>query len=338
MGAAAALVEGMRRAARARAVLAGTFALTLLIAVPLTLALRGMLASQVGASSVAEAAKGVDYGWWEEYLSHATGLGTTFVPSIIGFAAVLRNLSDLLDNVPLATTIAGAVAAWLVVWSFLSGGIIDRLARDRPTRSSGFFAAAGTHFPALARLGLLSLIAYGVLFRWLHPLLLDTLYGRLIRDTAVERRAFVVRLVLYLAFALVMVLVNLAVDYARIRIVVEDRRSALGALFASVRFVKRHGVTVWVLYLLNGGLFIVLIGAYRIVASDAAPGAAAWYALVAGEIYVLARHFLKLTCYASETALFQSRLAHAGYTAAPPLTWPESPAAESIVNAEPRRP
>jgi hypothetical protein len=35
--------------------------------------------------------------------------------------------------------------------------------------------------------------------------------------------------------------------------------------------------------------------------------------------------------WASETSLFQARLAHAGYVAAPVPTWPDSPAAEAIV-------
>jgi hypothetical protein len=297
-----------------------------------------MLAAHVGDSVVGSFSGGVDYGWWQEYLSQATGLGTTFVPAIIGFGAVLHNLSDLLDNVPLATTIAGAVGAWVVIWSFLSGGIIDRLARDRATRASGFFGAAGAHFPALARLGLLALIVYAALFRWVHPLLLGDFYERVIRDTTEERRAFGIRLLLYVAFALILALVNLTIDYARIRIVVEDRRSALGAVIASLRFVRRQAGTVWLLYFLNGGLFIVLIGAYRIVANGAAPGGAPVYTLLVGELYVLGRHFLKLVFYASETALFQSRLAHAGYTAAPPILWPESPAAESIANAEPGHP
>jgi hypothetical protein len=42
-----------------------------------------------------------------------------------------------------------------------------------------------------------------------------------------------------------------------------------------------------------------------------------------------------LVWLASAVALFQDRLAHAGYTAAPPLTWPESPAAEAIGYAAP---
>lgn len=335
MRAAAALAEGLRRAARAPAIVAGTFALTLCVALPLAIALRAMLAAHFDESRVAEAAlSGADYRWWQEFLAQATGLGTTFVPSVIGFGAVLQNISGILDNVPLATTVAGAVGAWLLVWSFLSGGVIDRLARDRPTRSAGFFAACGAHFPALVRLGALALAAYTAIFWWVQPLLLTRVYGRLTRDMPVERTAFLTRVLLYAVFGAVLIAVNLVFDYARIRIVVEDRRSAIGSLAGALRFIRRHAGTVGALYLLNGVLFVALAGLYAAVARGASPaGAAAWVLFAAGEMYILARHYLKMAFYASETALFQSRLAHAAYTAAPPVEWPESPAAESIANA-----
>ena len=57
--------------------------------------------------------------------------------------------------------------------------------------------------------------------------------------------------------------------------------------------------------------------------------------LLLGQAYIVARHYLKLVFYASETALFQAELAHAAYTAAPAVVWPDSPAAEAIVNAGP---
>jgi hypothetical protein len=337
MHATAAVREGLRRTARAPAVLAGTFVLTLLVALPLTIALRAMIAAHLGSSLAGEAMlRGADYGWWQEFVAQATGLGTTFVPSIIGFGAVLQNLSNVADNVPLATTVAGAVAAWLVLWSFLSGGIIDRLARDRATRSAGFFGACGAHFPASIRLGVIALAAYGAIFRWVQPLMRETIYSRFTLNETVERRAFLVRLAVYLAFAIVLVAVNLVFDYARIRIVVEDRRSAIGSVIASLRFIRRNVLAVSGVYVLNTLLFLALIGIYAAVAGGRAPGgAAAWAMLAAGEIYILLRHYLKLTFYASETALFQATLAHAGYTASPPVVWPDSPAAESIVNAVP---
>jgi hypothetical protein len=334
MGPLAAVREGLRRAARAPALVAGTFALTLLVSIPLALALRGMLAAHLGSSLMAEsAAKGANYEWWQEFLGQATGLGTTFVPSIVGFAAVLLDLSNLLDHVPMATTIAGVTAAWLVLWSFLSGGVIDRLARNRATRSAGFFGACGAHFGAIARLGLLALVAYWALFAFLHPLLFEDLFGRVTYDTTIERRAFLIRLALYAAFGLVLVAVNLVVDYARVRLVVEDRRSALGALLAGGRFARRHAGTVLAVYLGNAALFLLLLLVYALVAPRAASPVA--WTLAAGEIYIISRHFLKLAFYASETALFQSRLAHAAYTAAPPIVWPDSPDAESIANAAP---
>ena len=128
--------DGVRRVNAAPMVLAGMYLLTLLVALPLSLALRGMIAAHLGDSLFADRlASGASYDWWQEFLAQASGLGTTFVPSIIGFGAVLDNLGGLLDNLPMATTIAGATAAWLVLWSFLSGGVLDRYARMRPTRT-----------------------------------------------------------------------------------------------------------------------------------------------------------------------------------------------------------
>jgi hypothetical protein len=64
-------------------------------------------------------------------------------------------------------------------------------------------------------------------------------------------------------------------------------------------------------------------------------GLSMWLVFGLGELYILARHYLKLLFYASETVFFQGALAHAAYTAAPALVWPDSPAAETIGNAEP---
>jgi len=60
-----------------------------------------------------------------------------------------------------------------------------------------------------------------------------------------------------------------------------------------------------------------------------------WLTLIAGEMTMAALMFVALALLASGTALFQSRLAHASYTASPTIEWPESPAAEAITNASP---
>jgi hypothetical protein len=340
MTALSAFRDGVRRVNGAPWVVAGMFTVTLLVALPLSIALGGMIEAHLGPSLTAETlAAGVDHGWWQEFSAQAAGLAQTFAPSIIGFGAVLDNLSGLFDNLPLAATITGATVAWLVIWSFLSGGVLDRFARNRPTRSAGFFAACGIHFWRFVRLGVLGWFVFAFLFQVLHPLLFEDAYARLTRDATAERTAFAIRAAGYAIFGAVLVFCAMLFDFARVRIVVEDRRSALAALVASVRFVRRHFGRVAALYLLNGAAFALLLAVYAIAAPGAPRSGLHMLAvLVIGELYILARHYLKLLFYASQTALFQGELAHAEYTAAPAVVWPDSPAVEAITNAEPAAP
>jgi hypothetical protein len=328
--------DGIRRVNGAPMVVAGMFAVTLFLALPLSYALRGMISAHLGESMAADsAAAGTNYDWWQEFAAQASGLGKTFVPSIVGFGAVLDNMSGILDNLPLASAIAGVTAAWLIVWSFLSGGVVDRLARGRRTRAHGFFAACGVHFWRLLRLGAIALIAYAFLFQYVHAWIFSKAVESLTRDVAVERVAFAYRAAGYLVFGGLLVACNIIFDYARIRIVVEDRRSAIGGLLAGGRFVRRHAAAAVGLYALNAVAFLLLIGIFAVIAPGA-PGSG-WsmaFALAIGEAYIVARLYLKLLFYGSETALFQGALAHAAYTAAPAVVWPDSPAAESIANAD----
>ena len=75
------------------------------------------------------------------------------MPAIIGFAAVLKNLSDLADARTLVPALAGAVGAQVVLSIFLAGGVLDRLARDRAVGAHAFFAACGAWFWRFLRLG-----------------------------------------------------------------------------------------------------------------------------------------------------------------------------------------
>jgi hypothetical protein len=337
MTAPAAFRDGIRRVNGAPAVVLGMFAVTLFVALPLSYALREMIAGYLGHSLAAEqAAAGTNYDWWQEFSSQASGLATTFVPTIVGFGAVLDNLSGFLDNTGLATSIAGATAAWLVLWSFLSGGVIDRFARGRPTRSHGFFAACGMHFWRFLRVGAVAWLVYAFFFQYVHGWIFTGIVGTLTHNLTVERTAFAYRVGGYVLFVLLLVICNIVFDYARVRIVVEDRRSAIGALLAGGRFAARHAGGVVGLYALNAVAFLLLVSIYAAIAPGA-PGAGVsmWLVLALGEAYILARHYLKLLFYASETAFFQGALAHAGYTAAPAVEWPDSPAAETIENADP---
>jgi hypothetical protein len=328
-GAAAVVADGWRRVVRAPWLVVGAWTAMWLASLPLGLVLHTELEASFGASlEAARATRGVPWHWWAEFMEQAQGLGTTFTPNILGFAAVLTNLSDFVDNAALPAVLAGWLAVWLVLWAFLSGGFLDRLARQRPTYATGFFGACGLHFGRMLRLGVLAWMLYAVLFALLHPALFEKLQPWATRDLASERTAFLLYAVLMAAFLLLLVAVNVLIDYARIRLVVEDRRSAFGALVAASRFILRHPGPVVAVYALNAAIFLLVVLVYAL----AAPRAhwPVWAALFIGQLYLVARLEVKLAFYASQTALFQSRLAHAEYTAAPALEWPESPAAEAL--------
>jgi len=200
----------------------------------------------------------------------------------------------------------------VLLWAFLTGGILDRYARARPTRSRGFFGACGAHFGAMLRLAGAVLLIVG---------LVHLAMGREFPNDYVHMAAF--------GLALLVVLV---LTLAQVRIAVEDRRSALGALLAGGRFAARNPGVVGLYALFVAVAMGVMLGFERI---EHAPEVSESMAALAAEVTSALECFLALAWLATAVSLFQSRLAHAGYTAGPPLTWPESPAAEAIGNAAP---
>jgi len=292
---------------------------TLLTALPLALSLRDALEDHLGSSLAADdAADGVNYDWWQEFSAQASGLGTTFTPSVIGFATTLDSVSGLLDERRLITPIASALAIYVMGWLFVCGGILDRYARGHGIGAYGFFAASGTFFLRFLRLGIVAAVVYWFLFAYVHEWLFARWYVTATRDLDVERTAFYWRVLMYAIFTALLAATTLVFDYAKVRIVIEDRRSMAGALIAASRFIVRNPARVAGLYLLNVMVFLVVVGVWALVAPGAGrSGPSMWFAVIASQLYILARLIVKLQVLASETSLFQQSLAHWGYTAAP---------------------
>jgi len=242
-------------------------------------------------------------------IAHALKDGLARVASApvvaIGLFAVVR----LLD-LPAGegwTLIAGGARRTIVTllfWAFAFGGILDRYARDRPTRATGFFAACGRHVMPLTRMAILPLAVALGLIAFTHTFLVGSIVAGI---------------------------VDLVLLFARVRLVVEDRRSAVGSLLASVRFIRRNLGSVIGLCLVYGIVVYALSAASTGFETYAPAGR--WSTRAIGELFLALTLWLRLLVpYAVGIALFQSRLAHAGYTAAPPAVWPESAAAEAISN------
>ena len=323
-----AFIDGLNRVKRAPWLVIGVWLSTLLLALPLTLILQEQIAGHLGSSMAATAAAdGVNYDWWNEFLAQTSGVGASFVPAILGFAAVLKNLSAVADTSAMPAVIAVTVVSYMLVSLFLAGGVIDRLARDHDLGAGAFFSACGVYFVRFIRLGVVTAIVYSALFGLYHPWLFDRVYPALTENITVERTAFFIHLALYAAFALPLFAFNILFDYTKIRAVVEDRRSMISAIAASWRFIRRNPIAVWAVYKLNALVFLLVIGLYYMIAPS---GSADVLAFGIGQLYIVLRVIVRLQFAASQTALFQGRLAHAGYVARPVPKWPDSPAAEAI--------
>ena len=221
--------------------------------------------------------------------------------------AVFTQFAAVLAALPFGGALYGLrEPAWVVIWAFLGGGILDRYARDRATRGRGFFGACGAHLPAMLRLGVL-----------------EWLIGLLAVRTVVGNAAIAVALAASVFFL-----------YARVRLVIEDRRSAIGALLAGGRFIRRNLAALPLALVFAAAMWLV-IWLWQERSIQAVDSTVLRFA--EAELTLALLLFLLLASWASAVSFFQSRLAHASYTAAPPLVWPESPAAEAIANLAPTR-
>jgi hypothetical protein len=326
------LRDGFRRVNSTPAILVSVWLLTLVAGLPLAASLRGSLAEHLGPSLAADtAAGGVNYEWMQEFGDQATGIGVTFRPTIIGFGAVLDNVSAFIDDTSRPIAIVVTASLYIATWMFLAGGIIDRFARDQRVAPHGFFAACGVFFFRFARLAIVQWLVYAFLFAYLHDWLFNTFYPRITHEVNVERTAFLVRVALYFVFGVLVAASALIFDYAKVRAVVEDRRSVLGAIGAALGFIQRNYAAAVGVFVANFALFLIVVAAYALVAPGAGGGGVSvWIGFAIGQLYIVGRLWVKLVFWASATALFQGRLAHAGYIARPQPVWPDSPAAEAI--------
>jgi hypothetical protein len=254
-------------------------------------------------------------------------IGWMFVHELFAFGGrtvdVAADIVRGQDTIVLLTSTVSVQSLSSLLWLFMSGGVLDRFARARPIGTAAFFAASGVYFLRFLRLGAGLGLVYWTLFEWVYPLLVA-------RFTAwsgglAPREAPALRITMYTVVLLLLAVVGVVSDFAKVRSVVEDRHSMFGAVAAAFRFVRRRFLRVLLLYGLNTA---VMIGIVTISQLWRFQGPPLLFILTTALLLIWTR----LAFMASSIAFFQGELAHANYTAAPLPLWPDSPAAEAIEN------
>jgi hypothetical protein len=260
----------------------------------------------------------------------------------LGTALMGGTIAAALDASDVTGRLGGESAPWLL-WLLvviggvvLTGGVMDRYARQRPLDARTFWGVTGELSFRLIRLSAIGGVLFTVMTGAL-VVILDAIANAVLAAAGPERTESVMWAlelglrVPYLAAALALFA---ATDGGRVRMVVERRRSALFAFTAGARFAWRHRATVVLLYaalFATAGIPWALISAAELWLE---PGAGVARALDAAQVAVAIT--AALVSAAAATSLFQAALAHATYVAPPRLIWPDSPAIETLTPPDAR--
>jgi hypothetical protein len=179
-------------------------------------------------------------------------------------------LTDFTFNSPgsferYATVIVCMGLLSLALNSILAGGVLTRFkAPDLKYSTGDFFRHTGHYAWRLLRLLVIGLICYWIVFKLLNEKL-----GQLVThwtdNWADDRLVFCARLAVSLLVLLGLGFVNLVMDYARVRLVLEEGTGAIQAFLASLGFsLGRLGRAIGV-YVVPSLCGLALLGVYRLL-------------------------------------------------------------------------
>jgi len=232
-------------------------------------------------------------------------------------------LTDFTFNNPRGFDRYAMVIVWmglvsLALNSILAGGVLAHFNAPGVKYSLGdFFRNTGRYAWRLLRLLVIGLICYWNVFYFLNEKL-----GHWVDDRtgnwADDRSVFYVRLAVLLLLLVGLGFVNLVMDYARVRLVLEEGTGAIQAFLASLGFSLgrfRRAIGVYVIPSLCG---LALLGVYRLLlpwgfvnasiagASQARELLALTGLLVVQQLVMFARYWFRVATRASEWALYAS--------------------------------
>lgn len=200
---------------------------------------------------------------------------------------------------------------YIFVSVFLNGGILFTLIHPRKTDERRrlaplFFEGGGKFFGRFLRLLIYSLILWLgiIIIIWILNMILKPIT----KGGTNEVLMFYLILIQVVIAFLLLFLVKMIVDYARIKIVVENTRKVFHPLFQAVGFVFRKlgsTLAIYYLFLLTAAAVFVL---YWLVQKAVNSHALLpiLFAFLIGQIFILSRGWVKVGLQASQMIFFQS--------------------------------
>ena len=277
--------SGIRRATSEPRMVVALYVINLLIALPLAMAFRAVLEAGFGASMApAELMRGLDFTVFVDFMNvHAEEV-----------SAVLRQVS-------------WAIALFMLINSFLAGGILTVLRNEQGKYStSEFFSGCGKYFGRFLRLFVVIAIVLVVLVV-IMTFILAILSKVFIDDSTSEVTVIVLIIAQIKLFFFPVMLLLMIADYSKISIVVKDERKVLKAAWQSTKFVFSHFFRTFGLELLMLLVVIVLFTIYALLdlAIGMTTGLTIIVMLIIQQLFMISRAWSKVFFFAGEMSLYQ---------------------------------
>lgn len=286
------------------------YVVNLLFAMILAFPMYHSLRDSFGSSLVGDRmAEDFDYLWWQEFKDESQGIEKTFGPSIIGKGAILNNLEGLIQlrifRLPPVILVTGLI--YIILHTFLAGGILSIFNQESPKFSmKKFFEGSGIHF---FRFLFLMIISWVIIYALAS--ILSFAFSSIMANVQQNALSEIIPFYYNLGFSaisfILLLFIQMVFYYARIKIVLEDRRDVLKSALQAFGFVFRHPIsTLGLLFLIL--LMQVVITIIYIVLKEFIPQSA-WYgvlaAFLAQQLFIFGIIWLRCLLYSSQMELYR---------------------------------
>jgi len=204
--------------------------------------------------------------------------------------------------------LAAAAVLYFVLHIFLNGGIVGRLLdREGRTTLAPFFGDCGLYFWRFVRLFLVSLVflvlSFAVVLR-----LLSALFAAASEGAVTGWLPLILSNLHLVATLLLLSVVRMVIDYARIAVVADGERKVFRALRHALKFLGKRFFRAWAIYLVLAVLSLAGMVLFHVVFNRLGAPGVRW--VVAGlvwmQIYVLFRIWVRTLFVAAQAEYYRA--------------------------------
>jgi len=281
--------------------------LALLLALPVF----SLLNKEIGYQGIRdEMTQSFNYEWWSEFNLHAEGLEKTISPSLSGgFAALFDNFELLFTG---KFTTFGLIIfmfglAYIFLNAFFNGGILGLYADEKRTFSvSRFFSLSGFYFHHFFALALTAISIFFVFYKLIHPAIFHII-DHISANWMSEKAMWFANLAGYLIIALFILFIKIIFEYAKIILVVENKESSWLCIWLSFKFVVRHIIKTFGLYLvlIFAGLGFLFIFGFILELLQPKTVLLLLLIIIFQQFFIMLKIGLRFTFYGSQLELYR---------------------------------